>query len=339
MSTPPPPALANPKPFGTELKIPVYSDLVSATTALGDGKLRFSDATSIIDLGLGILTTALDPLGALVGSAVGYLVDWLIANLEPLKKAVDWLLGAPEQITAASDKWNETAKTIADKGNEFVGSLGGLSGWEGPASEAYKGVVRHAHGVYQQANEAAIGVSDWIKGAGAIVKTFREFMLSMLKDFITEVVKAALLAAASAVPTVGASIGVFTTWFSARMAMMAGKFSKTLSKLMTKMGDLCRKLGMSGRSFYVAAEKLSQAASKFGRSATRGFGNSGIRGGPTPRLKWNTRKEFDRAFPGFQGAKDAYKKGKKYTDAADKGAGYYDERSGDPTVNPLPEGY
>lgn len=334
------PSLANPTPFGggVELKIPVYADLVGAAQSLGDGKLRFNDLTSLVDVGMGILTTALDPLGALVGSAVGYLVDWLIANLEPLKKAVDWLLGAPDQIAETARQWRQTGTTIADQGDAFVASLSGLSTWAGPASEAYKGVVRHCHAVYQQANEAANGVAGWVNLAGALVKAFREFMLSMLKDFITEVVKAALIAAASAVPSLGASIGVFTSWFSARMAMMAGKFAKTLSKLMTKMGDLAKKLGASGRSFHVAAEKLRQAASRFGRSASRGFGNSGVPGGPSPRLPGNTTAEFNRNMPGYEEFKKGYKWGKRVTGGVDKGADMVDAGP-QGSVDDLPEGY
>ncbi|MGJ6979503.1 WXG100 family type VII secretion target [Aestuariimicrobium soli] len=332
------PTLANRSFGGAELKLPVYSDLVNATQALGDGKLRFNDVTSLADTTLGILNTALDPLGALIGSAVGFLVDWLVKNVEFIKKPVDWLLGAPDQISEVSQKWRQTGTSIAEHGNAFVGSLGTLSTWEGPASEAYKGVVRHCHALYQQANEAANGVAGWVNLAGAVVKTFREFMLQMLKDFITEVVKAALLAAASAIPSFGASIGAFTSWFSARMAMMAGKFSKTLSKLMTKMGDLVKKLGGSGRSFYVAAEKLRQAASRFGRSAARGFGNSGIPGGPTPRLPGDTRVPFNQNMPGYKGFNDAYKWGKRVTGGVDKAADASD--AGAPAhVNDLPEGY
>jgi uncharacterized protein YukE len=330
------PTLANPSLGGTELKLPVYSDMVGAAQALGDGKLRFGDATSVIDLGMGVLNTALDPLGALVGSAAGFLVDWLVANIEFIKRPVDWLLGAPDQISAVSRKWRQTGTSIAEQGNAFVGSLGALSTWEGPASEAYQGVVRHCHAVYQQANEAAHGVAGWVNLAGALVKAFREFMLGLLKDFITEVVKAALVAAASAVPSLGASIGAFTAWFSARMAMMAGKFSKTLSKLMTKMGDLVQKLGGSGRSFHVAAEKLRQAASRFGRSATRGFGNSGVPGGPSPRLPGDTTREFNHNLPGYKDLQNGYTWIKKGTTAVDDIANAAD-KGAPQSVNDLPE--
>lgn len=328
--------MGNPSLGGTEYKIPVYKDLVSVANNLADGKLRFGDATSIVDLGMGILSTVLDPLGAILGSAVDFLMNLLVNSIKPLGDAVNWLLGDPPSIAATSTTWRETSASIAESGNAFVDSLGGLGTWEGPAAESYKGVVRHTHDVYGQAAEAADGVASWISLAGAVVGTFREFMWGMLKDFITEVIKAAIAAVIAAVPSLGASVGAFTTWFGARMTMIAGKFTKTLSKLMTKMGDLCKKLGMSGRAFYVAAEKLRQLAGKLGRSASQGFGSSGI--GRTPRLPGDSNPDFNRYNPGYKDLKDGYKKVKRGTEAIDKGADVYDGGNGS-QVQDLPDGY
>ena len=328
--------MGNPSFGGAEYKFPVYKDLVSVANNLADGKLRFGDATSIADLGMGILSTVLDPIGAILGSAVDYLMNLLVNSIKPLGDAVNWLLGDPPSITATSATWRQTAVTVVDSGDAFVSSLGGLGTWQGPAAESYKGVVRHTHGVYTQAAQAADGVAGWVGLAGAVVATFREFMWGMLKDFITEVIKAAVAALIAAVPSLGASVGAFTVWFGARMAMIAGKFTRTLSKLMTKMGDLCQKLGTSGRAFHVAAEKLRQLAGKLGRSASQGFGSSGV--GRTPRMPGDTNPDFNRYNPGYQGFKDGYKQAKRGTEAADKGADVYDGTSA-PPVQDLPDGY
>lgn len=328
--------MGNPSFGGTEYKFPIYKDMVSVANNLADGKLRFGDVTSVADLGMGILSTALDPIGAILGSAVDFLMNLLVNSIKPLGDAVNWLLGDPPSISAASTTWRETGVKVVDSGNAFVASLGGLGTWEGPAAESYRGVVRHTHGIYNQAAQSADGVATWISVAGAVVATFREFMWGMLKDFITEVVKAAIAAVIAAVPSLGASVGAFTAWFGARMAMIAGKFTRTLSKLMTKMGDLCQKLGKSGRSFYQAAEKLRQLAGKLGRSASHGFGSSGV--GRTPRMPGDTNPDFNRYNPGYQGFKDGYKTAKRGTEAMDKGADIY-EGSGVPPVQDLPDGY
>lgn len=330
--------LSNPEILGTTLKLPIYSDLVSITTNLSDGKLRLGDVTSTADVSLGILNTALDPLGAILGSAVDYLMNLLVSSIKPLGDAVNWLLGDPAGITAVARSWQDAATEVTKQGNAFVGSLADVSQWQGAAADVYRNVVRHTHDVYQQAQEAAAGVAGWVTLAGGVVSVFREFMWGLLKDFITEIVKAAILALAAAIPTVGGSIAAFGTWFGARMAMMAGKFTKTLSKLMTKIGDLVTKLGKSGRAFYVAAEKLSQLAARLGRSASHGFGASGIPGASSPRLPGDITKDFKAQQPGVSKVKDVYSDAKRGTKIVDTAADAWDTAHPDP-IDDLPAGY
>ena len=330
MSTSP---LANPKVGNAEWKLPIYGDIVNVTKNLSDGNLRFGDVTSMISLHMGLLDTALDPIGAVMRSAVDFLMRVIVDTIKPLKEAVDWLLGDPPGIAAAAKGWTDTANNVAAAGNSFVDSLGGLDGWEGPASQAYKGVVRTTHGVYTEAADSASEVAGWVGLAGGIVGIFREFIWGLLVDFVTEVIKAAILAIASSVPTVGASIGAFGTWLGARFTMIAGKFTKTLSKLMTKMGDLCKKLGKSGRSFYVAAEKLRQVSSRLGRRASGGFGRSGVDAKPT--MPGSSKDSFNEHMPGYSDFKDRYGTVKKGTDAIDKGLGAADTDD----VKDLPPGY
>lgn len=330
--------LGNPEIFGTSLKLPVYSDLVSVTTNLADGKLRFGDVTSVAGLGLGILNATLDPLGAILSSAVDYLMNLLVNSIKPLGDAVNWLLGDPAGITAVAQSWQDAATEVTQQGNAFVDSLADVSQWQGEAAQMYRNVVRHTHDVYQQAQEAAAGVAGWVTLAGGVVGVFREFMWSLLKTFITEIIKAAILALAAAVPTVGGSIAAFGTWFSARMAMMAGKFTKTLSKLMTKIGDLVKKLGLSGRAFYVAAEKLRQIASKFGQAASQGFGSSGIPGGSKPSLPGDLTKDFKQEVPGYSSVKDGYKNASRAGKVGDAAADGWDKAHPD-QIQDLPAGY
>lgn len=329
--------MPNPTAFGTETKLPIYSDLSSAAKNWSDGNLRLGDFSSGLDLGLGVLNTALDPLGAILGSAVDYLMNLLINHIKPLGDAVNYLLGDPPSITTTAQSWHDAGEKIAESANRHVGYLSDTPSWTGPAADAYKSVVSGTHEVYIEASGAAKSVAAWIGVAGGIVAAFRTFLWDMLKDFITQVIEAALLALAAAIPSFGSSIGAFSAWFTGKAAMMAGKFSKTLSKLMTKIGDLARKLGRSGRQFDVAAAKLSQTANKLGRSASGRFGRSGI--GPEPRLPGSTKEEFDRNLPGYQNFNKGYKWAKRGSDAVDQGANSYQGDGKDAPIQNLPAGY
>jgi uncharacterized protein YukE len=321
--------LSNPSAFGAEYKAPIYSDLVSA-------KLGFGDITSAVDLGLGVLGAALDPIGAILGSAVDYLMNLIVNNISFLKKAVDDLLGDPPGITKVAMAWSQAGQDIATSANRHVGYISELETWTGDAATAYRDVVRGTHGVYQTASVAAADISGWVGIAGSVVSVFREFVWGMLKDFITQVIEAAIAALAAAIPSLGSSIGVFTAWFTGKIGVMAGKFAKTLSKLMSKMGAMARKLGKSGAAFDTAAQRLSDVAGKMGRAASRNFGRSGIQ--PNPRMPGENTDPFNRAFPGFEGGKKAYRNTKNVTNATDSGAHNTQDGNSVP-IDDLPAGY
>lgn len=342
MTTAPNPATTAPNPSfkvndtKVDVKIPIWNDVVGATKALGDGKLNAGDFFAIADMGFGILTTALDPLGAILGAAVDLLLDVLLAAFKPFSDAVDKLLGNGDKVAEVAQKWADTGTSIVNSGNEYVNSLGSISSWQGEAAENYRSSVQKIHGAYEQAAETANGISGWIGAVGAIVGIFREFVWGLLKEAITQALEAAILAIASAVPSFGASLGAFGTWFTGKMAMLGGKFAKTLSKLLKKVGDLMRKLGLSGRSMDVAAEKLRQVARMLGRFAGRQYGHSGIphsHGAPT--LPGNTKPNFKHYQPGYEGLKDGYDKAK------DAGKVVDGMRTGDhgPKLQDLPPEY
>lgn len=105
---------------------------------------------------------------------------------------------------------------------------------------------------------------------------------------------------------------------------------------MSKMGSMARKLGKSGRAFDVAAERLSQIASKMGRAASRNFGQAGIL--PNPHMPGETTDAFNRNFPGIADAKKKYRRAKTVTNATDSGT--HNNQDGNSTpIDDLPAGY
>jgi hypothetical protein len=54
---------------------------------------------------LDVLGTIIDPLGSLVAWGVG----WLMEHVRPLKEALDWLAGMPDEIAAHAATWRNVA--------------------------------------------------------------------------------------------------------------------------------------------------------------------------------------------------------------------------------------
>lgn len=338
---------------GADIKIPVYSSLANAANSWSDGKFSIGDVTAAPDIALSILNTALDPLGAILKSAVEYLMDLLLEVVKPLGEAVDFLLGNPDAIYEHAGKWQTIAESIADQGNQHAQTVTATPTWQSPAAEAYRQTQRTLNDSFQAATGAASAMGKWVSAVGSGVAIFRDLMWGMLVDFVTEIIKSAILALAAAIPSAGTSIGAFTGWLGVRSSMIAGKFAKKLSKLMKWCAKVARKLGFSGRAFDRAAESLSRLAQRFGQNAARRIARGdttyysrpgGGAEGPAapnqlpvdPQLPGSSRPTWNEHNGGVQDVIDKYENAKKY--GQEPVDNYYNEgtgREGTPSVQDI----
>ncbi|GAA2649808.1 hypothetical protein [Paractinoplanes durhamensis] len=93
---------------------------------------------SWVDTTLGGVGGTLDVLGAVIdplGSLVAWGVSWLMEHVRPLKEALDWLAGNPDEVAAHASTWrNVSSFTIAvhqqyaDAVRTQVAEWGGASG-------------------------------------------------------------------------------------------------------------------------------------------------------------------------------------------------------------------
>ena len=252
------------------VKVPIAWEVLESTSNWSDGALRISDFRAPIDLlsnGLGLMV---DPMGTLLGYALDTLKDWLVANVKPLSDVLDALLGAPDKIYERSTQWGDLAADYAGQRIDHQTTSRDLKSWSGDAALRYGEAAAATDGAFQSAENAANNLSKIISATGAVVGMFRECLWQMLRAFLIELIRGALLALATAVPTMGGSLGVFTSWASARFAMIGSKFAATLAKLMRKCGAISRKLGFSGKGFDAAAKHLIRAASRLKKFSTNG---------------------------------------------------------------------
>jgi len=327
--------LPTPSLAGTTISVPVYSDLTAAATSWGDGKLGFGDITAVADLGLGILNTALDPVGAILGSGVDNLMNLLVNNIEFLKKAVDDLLGDPDSITTTAQSWSQAGVTIADSANRHVGYLSDTPSWTGPAADAYAGVVRGTHEVYLQASEAAADVSGWIGVAGSVVAAFRAFIWGHAQGLHHPGDRGGAAGAGVGDPVVRR----LDRRVHRLVRRQDGDDGRQVRQDAVQADDQDRrprKLGMSGRQFDVAAQQLRQVASRLGRRASGNFGRSGMT--PNPRMPGETAPDFKRDVPGYDDFQKNVKRGTNVTNAVDQGAHNHQDGTSTP-IDPLPAGY
>jgi uncharacterized protein YukE len=222
---------------GEDLVKPFIEGKTIDPVALGiDGAALVLDAA-------GFLT---DPLGTLASSVVG----WIIENVGFVRGPFDKLMGDPPAIEAIGTTWENIAKRLGDEATGYESHAKTLTDWTGDAADAYRtrcaNLVAHLRGSAEAANSAA----NKVKVAGAVVAATRALIRDLLADLAGTLLIWGIPAAASAVPTAGASIAAFITRAVTKAVEIGTKIARFVAKLfkaMDKLGSLAKRAGEAMR--------------------------------------------------------------------------------------------
>ncbi|NLT30626.1 MAG: hypothetical protein GXX86_09250 [Propionibacterium sp.] len=214
--------------------------------------------------GLEVIGAVMNPVAAIVKAPLEFLLDWIMSWCTPLRETVDFLLGDPAQIRANGDDWLAVAALMEDMGAEHRSTINDFPGWTGDGADTYRTEVHPCISeVFPGAGAAAKSFGELAIGCGAIIGALREIIWGFIVDLLAEVVASALLALASMIPTVGASIAAFTSWAALRFANLLRRLADKLNK----GGKLLQSLG---ETLVKVAGKLDEAAAAM-RSLDGGF--------------------------------------------------------------------
>jgi uncharacterized protein YukE len=241
--------------------VDTYAGLVSSITSDSE-----SEGEKVVDVALSAtgavidtIGAAIDPFGAIVSAGVG----WLLEHVSFLREPLDALLGNPDEINANVDSLKQAAAEMKQLAQEHREDLKTIAEWQGQAGDAYtKSLSQMAEeleslGMTLDGTAAVVGIS------GMLVVTLRGIVFGIISSLITELIRYALIAAASAVCTFGGSIAAFCGVASARAATTAANISGKISKL---IGGLGRQAGRLGK----LAESMSKIADGLDRFSTAG---------------------------------------------------------------------
>ncbi|GAB3697315.1 hypothetical protein [Mariniluteicoccus flavus] len=248
----------------------MLQESMEAAQALGDGELGLDDATSVAGLGMAALGAFLDPAGALVGAALGPLLDWVANNVSFVKEPLDLLLGDPPEIMTYAAGWEAASQQLAAQATRHAQLVASeIPVWRGPGRDAYVKVQQNVGQTLQSSARLAQTMGTAVKVAGGIVAVLRELVWGLIKELVISLVTNAVIAAASAIPTVGASLAAYTAWASAKVAMVLGKVAKGISKVFAKLSKLTSKIGPLSRMFAKAADAFARMGAKAAGAAAR----------------------------------------------------------------------
>ncbi|MFI1997046.1 WXG100 family type VII secretion target [Actinoplanes sp. NPDC020271] len=130
---------------------------------------------------LDLLGTALDPLGSLVAWGVG----WLMEHVRPLREALDWLAGQPDEIAAHGATWRNVATATNATLQRYTDAVRDqTAGWSGASGDAYRHHAAQQLDALGGIAKATEGISYAVEGAGLLVGLVRGIVRDLIAQFV-----------------------------------------------------------------------------------------------------------------------------------------------------------
>jgi uncharacterized protein YukE len=235
-----------------------YSSLVTSITS--DAESEGEKVCDVTLSAVGVVTDtigfAIDPLGSVLTAGVG----WLLEHVSFLREPLDALLGNPDEINANLDQLKQAALEMHTIAEEHRQDLATVDGWTGDAADAYRDSMSRLSEELDSMGSTLDGTAAVVGISGMLVTTMRGIVFDLISSVIAELIKGALIAAASAVVTLGGSIAAYAGYAGTRAAMTASKCAAKISKLLGGLGRQAGRLGELGRAMQRLADGLDRFA-------------------------------------------------------------------------------
>ncbi|MFD5829273.1 hypothetical protein [Lentzea sp. NPDC060358] len=222
-----------------------------------------SIAAYSVGLAFDIVGAALNPLGAVIGAGVGWLIDHIAFLREPL----DLLIGDNIAIRQETEKLKDDAKNYEGLASGHLAALKKLDGWAGEAADRFRSTMAHVSKELEAIGSAVNASAKLMGTMGACVTAVRSLVRDIIAMVIGNLIGGALIAAGLAPITFGASIVAF-------IGTAVATALEALSRIMRHVTKLKSLITSSSK----AADDLGTALAKMGDDAAR-FGKGGASSG------------------------------------------------------------
>jgi len=221
---------------------------------------------SWVDGTLGTVGGALDIVGLVldpIGSLVAWGVSWLMEHVKPLKDALDWLAGNPDEISAHAQTWENVSKYVLDAQKYYADGVRiETAGWVGASGDAYRQHATNHLTVMEGIAKATHGIHYGVMGAGLIVGLVRGIVRDLIAQFI------ATLAARLPqwLAEVGLTLGIGTPWVIAQVSSLVAKWVNKIQGFLRALLSSLRKLIPMVNKLGDILTQLKQLLTKLARS-------------------------------------------------------------------------
>jgi hypothetical protein len=251
-------------------------DTVAGLVKAAQDQDSASIAAFSVGLAFDVVGAALNPLGAVLGAGVGWLIDHIFFLREPL----DLLIGDNIAIRQETEKLKEDAANYEGLASGHLDALRKLDGWTGEAAERFRATMSHVAKELEAIGSAVNASAKLMGTMGAVVTAVRSLVRDIIAMVIGNLIGGALVAMGLAPITLGASVVAFVGTAVATaleaLARIMGHIAK-LKSLLTSSSKAADDLG-------TALTNMSDDAARF----TRGGGSSSISTPPPVRGNGDT---------------------------------------------------
>jgi uncharacterized protein YukE len=243
-----------------------YAGLVDSITSdsESEGEKVVDVALSATGVVIDTIGMAVDPFGYIVSAGVG----WLLEHVSFLREPLDALLGNPDEINANVDALKQAAAEMKTIAEEHKQDLTTVAEWGGETADKYHGSLGQMAEELESLGMTLDGTAAVVGISGMLVTTLRGIVFDIIAQLITELIRYALIAAASAAFTFGGSIAAFCGVAGARAAATAVRISGKITKLISGLGRQAGRLAKLAHSM----QKLADGLDRFSTAGDLAFG-------------------------------------------------------------------
>lgn len=248
------------------------SAAVSTVDSWANGEFDLGDVTGPISVGSGMLSAALDPVGALIAAPLGELLAFMVRQIGPVQDALDKLMGSDAMVSEQAAQWTAVATAYANTANDHAAGVNDTPAWTGAAADTYRDIMSATNDIFHQVSGAASKMSAGVTAMGSLVAMVRDYIWEVVSMLLAQAIQAAIAALAAAVPSFGASLASFAGWYTTRVASTCLKISQWIEGLLKRAREVFKRFTGLRKLIEKAIKevrKFSQAMKRMQRYAGR----------------------------------------------------------------------
>jgi uncharacterized protein YukE len=221
---------------------------------------------SWVDGTLGGVGGSLDVLGMVIdplGSLVAWGVSWLMEHVRPLKEALDWLAGNPDEIAAHAATWRNASAASTQTHQQLADAVRAqTAGWLGESGDAYRAHAAQQLEVLGVLATAADAISYAVEGAGLLVGLVR----GIVRDLIAQFVATLAARLPQWLAEEGLTLGIGTPVVVGQVAALVAKWVDKIQGFIRALLNSLRRLSGKVDDLTGVLDRLEQALRRLSRS-------------------------------------------------------------------------